>query len=837
MAAMLKKSIIFSKFFFISMTTWVSLEMAPAASFAQTQDQEKELFLLAQKSFEDGFYDIAMNFIDQLFKTYPDTTRGVEANLLLGQCYFFKSQYLKAYEIFQNLLKSTELKDATLFWLGETYLKGADYQQAEKQHQQLVEVYPNSIYTPQAYYSLGWNYFEQNKFEKAKESFLKMIKLFPTHELTEDAAFKLGECEYNLHLYPQTIQHYTNYLHDFPQSTRQAETYFYIAESYYYTEDFLTAIAYYAKTAEMSYDNKLILMGKVSMGWSYLKLGKFKLAQDHFDEALRFSEEKGILSDDVYLGQASVYTESKEYDKALKAYFQLIENFPKSQRLADGYLGVANIFYILKRYPDAIQRYQKIIDQFSTDLSRQEILEKAYFGLAWSYLKAGDIDLCVKSFESINEHTSNKTVKISALTQIGDAYQDVDQLEKAVEVYDRILNDYPDSPYTDYVQYRQGIALLKMDRIESATLSFQSLQANFPGSKYLSDIKYYLAVAYFKKGDWTTAHEQIEEFLSDSLLNHELEAEAYHIMALSLFNLNAYDEAIKTFQKILKNFPEESSMVKNAEIGIAKSFYKMGDIAEALKRFKMIMNTYPNSDVEQEAILWLAEHYLGASEFDTAIGYYSQFIEKFPGSEKINVVYYQVAEAYQAKEEYDQAVHFYKQIKSSADRLLYAKAELAIADIFSKELSPESAVETYQNIISISPEFARDAYVKIAEVYKKSKQYNPAIEAYKQALQSDKVSSQWQNVELQFHIADTYELASQPERALEEYLKIPYLYTNETSWIVKAYLRIGRIFEEEDNWEEAKSIYKKIIQFQTEESKFAQEHLDWINENIVEQKP
>src|SRR3989304_10125886 len=130
MAAMLKKSIIFSKFFFISMTTWVSLEMAPAMSFAQTQDQEKELFLLAQKSFEDGFYDIAINFIDQLFKTYPDTTRRVEANLLLGQCYFFKSQYLKAYEIFQNLLKSTELKDATLFWLGDTYLKGANSQQA-----------------------------------------------------------------------------------------------------------------------------------------------------------------------------------------------------------------------------------------------------------------------------------------------------------------------------------------------------------------------------------------------------------------------------------------------------------------------------------------------------------------------------------------------------------------------------------------------------------------------------------------------------------------------------------------------------------------------------------
>jgi len=42
-----------------------------------------------------------------------------------------------------------------------------------------------------------------------------------------------------------------------------------MAEAYYYLEDYLTAITYYAKTAEIAYDNKLILIAKVSLGWSY----------------------------------------------------------------------------------------------------------------------------------------------------------------------------------------------------------------------------------------------------------------------------------------------------------------------------------------------------------------------------------------------------------------------------------------------------------------------------------------------------------------------------------------------------------------------------------------
>ena len=87
-------------------------------------DKEQELFLVAEKAFEDGFYDVAIRYINQLLQEYPQTQKHVQANLLLGQCYFFKSQYLQAYDIFNNLLQYEELKDATLYWLGETYLKG-----------------------------------------------------------------------------------------------------------------------------------------------------------------------------------------------------------------------------------------------------------------------------------------------------------------------------------------------------------------------------------------------------------------------------------------------------------------------------------------------------------------------------------------------------------------------------------------------------------------------------------------------------------------------------------------------------------------------------------------
>lgn len=808
---------------------FISVNWSPLPAFAQEGD--RELFLVASKAYEDGFYDVAIRYIEQLLKDYPNTDKKIQAKLLLGQCYFFKSQYLKAYDIFNELLVYTEFKDATLFWLGETYLKGADYKQAERQYRELVSFYPTSLYTPQAYYSLGWIYFELNNYAQAKEIFQKLINDFPDHPLGEDTAFKIGECDFNSKNYEAAISYFKNFLERFPNTTRQAEVHFYIAESYYYQNNPLEAVTYYAKAADVAYDNKLILMAKVSLGWSYLKLEKYQLSEQHFQEAYDFAKSKGILTDDVLLGQANLYTETKEYEKALQAHDQLIQQFPNSQRIADAYLGKANLHYLTGQYPQAIQTYQSLIEKLKNDPLKKELLEKAYFGLAWSHLKSGDIDTSIKTFETIRTEASNNVVKISALTQIGDAYQDIGEFQKAIQVYDRVLEEYPNSPYTDYVQYRQGIALLKMDKIDAATLSFQSLQANFPNSKYLTDIKYYLAVAYFKKNDWAMASTYINEFILNLPKDNEFLAEAHYILALSFYNLEEYKKAEQVFEKIIKNFPQQRNMIQSADIFIAKCQYKTGDVKEALKKFKLLIHTYPQTEVAQDALLWLGDHYLEAGEYDAAISHYHEFIKEFPGSDKLELVYYELGQAYQARGEYDKAINILKQIQPFKDRVLYAKASLAIADIFSKELDPQSAIETYQNIIEGSPEFKRDAYVKIADVHKSTKQFSQAIEAYREALKAEKKHSKLKDVELQFQIGDTYELANQSETAIQEYLKIPYLYVNETVWIIKAYLRIARIFEDHEKWEEAVLTYKKVLQYETEERIFAQERLDWIKEN------
>ncbi len=797
------------------------------------QQSSTEIFLVAQKAFEDGFYDVAIRYINQLLTEHPDSEKRVEAKLLLGQCLFFKRQYLKAYEIFQNLLDEPKHKDATLFWLGETNLKGSDLEGAIQQYNQLINLFPQSTYTPQAYYSLGWVYYEKGDYVKSREKFSQLINNFPVHQLSEDAAFKLGETAYNLGEYEHTIQYFSKYIIKYPNSTRHPQAYFYIAESYYYLENYITAVTYYAKAEDIAYDNQLILMSRVSLGWGYLKLSKFSLAQQYFDSALSFSNEKNIRSDDVYLGQAHLFNEIKQYQKSLKSYNKLITNFPKSQRITEAYLGKANVLYTLGNYSKAIETYQKLIQIFlHPNLIPPDIIEKTYFGLAWSYLKNGNIDDSIKTFKQIQDQTKNRIVKISALTQIGDAYQDTQQYKKSIEIYDQILKKYPDSIYADYVQYRQGVALLKMKKLDSAILSLQSLLANYSESQYTKDAKYYLSLAYFKKGDWATAKEYSKDFLKIAPISNEFRAEAQYLLSLCQFRLHNYSKALESFKKVVKNYPQRSSILKNSEVYIGKSLNNLKKHQEAITQFMSIIQKYPNTQAAQDALMWLGDYYLEQANYDQAIATYSQFVKDFPGSNQIEIIYYELGQAYRGKGEYDKAVNVFTKVANFEDKEVYAKAKLAIADIFSRNLDPESALETYKKIITTSPEFQRDAYMKIAEVYLLNNEYTKAIENYTQSLQAKRGASKIKKSEVQFQIADVYELINQADRALEEYLKIPYLYPNDISWVIKSYLRSARLFEDRDQWKKAKTIYKKIMKYNTDEVKFVKERLEWIEKNI-----
>jgi TolA-binding protein len=794
-------------------------------SMAFAETNEEELFATAQRAFDDGFHDVAIRYLEEFLPKYYQSPKIAQARLLLGQCYFFKNDYPKALSLFKGLDNIPE-KDLLLFWRGETYLKLSDYSKAQDNYDELLNFFPESPYVPQALYSLGWSHFDQKQYEQARDVFQRLLDRFPKHPLAEDAFLKRAESTYNAGDYSSAIKEFNDYLSLYPHSAKASEVNLNIADAFYYMEDYTQALAYYEKVVKLSQNPQIVQTAYIGRVWCGIKKNMYESAQKWLKEALDLASIKGLSNEDLMLAQGNLFYEKGDNESAVTAFSQLIGQHPAGERRLEAYLGRANAFYALNKFSKAAEDFKFVLDH-RRENQDHELMEKAGLGLGWTFVKMGQVSDGIRAFQGVFAQASRTDVKVNALVQMADAYQDAGKLEESIDLYEDIIKTYASSPFIDYVQYRQAIALLKSDKTDTAAAAFEWLQKNYPSSKYSEDINYYLGIVNYKKGDWVSAAKSMEAFLKSLTHPSEFAPEANYILALSFLNLKQNEEALKTFQKILRLYPNDEDVAKNADIGIAKCQFELGQSKEALKRFKLIVYKYPKTNVEQEALLWLAQYAMKNSQYAEAIDSYTQILERFPDSAPADQINYELAQAYEMQGSLDQALVHYKAV-SSKDPALYSRVKLAIAGIFSREFDPSKALGAYQNIVSANPEYSRDAYLKMAQLYRNSQDYENEIATYEKAMKTEQGKASVTNAELLFNIGDAYEAAGGVEKALDYYLKVPAQYPQETAWVVKAYLRIATIFEDRKDWEGAKVTYRKIIQLKTDESKYAQERLDWL---------
>ena len=200
----------------------------------------------------------------------------------------------------------------------------------------------------------------------------------------------------------------------------------------------------------------------------------------------------------------------------------------------------------------------------------------------------------------------------------------------------------------DYVLYRQAIAFLKSGKSMPRFLILRIYRRIFPAVNISRTLIITWVLSVLRKGLGQRAL-TMGHYLKNLTRPSEFTPEANYILALSRLNLKQPEEALKVFQKILRLYPNEMDIAKNADIGIAKCQFEIGQYTQAIKRFKLIVYKYPKTDAEFEALLWLAQYYLKNADVDSAVEYYKSIIDEFPDSLEIDQIHYELGQAYEIR--------------------------------------------------------------------------------------------------------------------------------------------------------------------------------------------
>ncbi|MFA5411326.1 MAG: tetratricopeptide repeat protein [Candidatus Omnitrophota bacterium] len=807
------------------------LRPVTCAVYAQEPSKEEEALFVAQKAFEDGFYEVSLGLLERFLKNYPDSKKTAEATLLMGQCYFHQNKFLDALAKFEGLLNqpsARSLQDAVLYWIAEVHFKGNNFTKAASYYKKIIDDFPKSSYAPIAYYSIGWCLFQENDFPQAWEYFKTAEERFPKESFVQDASFKIIECLYNLKDYAALKEKAKEYLKNYPKDTaRVPYLYFYLGEADYYLNNFEEAIKGYSKALAGAQNEETRGLARLGLGWSYLKLKRFSLAETVLQEIKPDSLGKSG-GDALLLGKAKLMLEYKRYSEAQDLYSSLLNTTGDPLVMVQAYLGKADALYNYGEYKQAIAVYNEALGKISGSAPPRDLSDELHYGLAWAYLKEGQFKEAIDEFQKIAKHSEDKILKVSALCQIGDAYQDSGDYAKAQETYDSILKNYPDSFYADYVQYQLGACLLKNSNYEGAIMAFQSMKNRFPDSKLLDDASYALGLSYFQQENYAAAEEVFKKF-PEEFRESSLRPQVMYLWGTSLYNLGKFSEAIEVYKNVIRMYGDDTELAQKAEYEIADCYYQMGNEKEAMAKFKMLRSKYPASSLTPEIIWWLGEYYYRHNDLNLSRRYFLSLIKDFPRSSLIPNAYYALGSSYQEESKYEEAIANFKKVMELGRTDLAAQAAIAIADIYLKQDKIDLALKIYKETVGEYANLAGLIYPKIAEAYRSIGNFAEALDFYRKSLDIVPVREM---SNIQFKIAETIEAEGKLDEAIEEYLKVTYLYAENNALAVKALLRAASIYEGREDFQEAGKIYKRIAGMDVEEAKYARERIDWIKTHV-----
>ena len=817
--------LIFLTIFFIS----------PGLSYEDPK--ETELLFMAKKAYEDGFYEVSLGMLERFQKNYQDSSELAQAILLSGQCYFYQGRYQEALNIFESLLNrasSDDLRGALYFWMAEVHFKANNFEKAILLYQKLIDNFPQSPFVPAAYYSLGWSFSQTFRFNQAIEVFKTLIEKFPHEPQSKEAAFKLIECLYNLKDYSglksrikPVLKLYSN------DALHLSYLYFYLAESEYYLNNLDEAAKNYLKSAQVFKEPKIQVLARLGLGWSYLKLTKYKEAEDVLMDIKPDSLDKKSL-DILILGQAALMSATNRVYEAKKLYEQLINVSNDPLISLQAYLGKGDAHYNLAEYPQAIEAYKKELEKIDREgLSGNlpaELIDKLRYNLGLAYIKQGQIDSGMDVFKVAIGNNTNQPIKISLLFQAAQAYQEASEYLKAQEIYAKILKTYPDFSYADYAQYQLASLQLKRLDYDGAAGAFKVLLKKYPQSKLLADALYGLGSVYFQQANYKGSCEIFSKFRNE-FKDSRLSAQALYMLGTSFIGLGKINEALGTFMDILKLDSLGVELAQETEYEIADCYYRLGREDEAVSRFKLLRSKYPNSKFTPNIMWWLGRYYYQAKDLDLARRYLDSLTKDFPDSQFSAEAFYLLGSISSDENKFTQAADNFKMVIKYGASDLKDRAVVALADIYGREGKPEQALEQYNQIIKSNPDSASILLPRLAQIYYKIGNYAEAKTFYIRSLE---LAAPAQAGDLRFSLAETLEANSEQEAAIQQYLLAADLYTQNTQLLARSLLRAAKLYEDKESFKEALKIYKQIIEKSplTLEAGLAQERVDWIQKNV-----
>jgi len=372
-----------------------SLEKKYSVPAGKTAGFDELNVRLAEMYFERGKYEAAADHLETVLSMIKDKEESKPWMYKLGISYEKIGRWSDALRIWESYRKLYPFERVyeMRFRVGRAQLNIGNYEEARRELE-LVCNDTDNRWIDDAYFELGRLYFDTGEYEKVRKIYGKLMIEYPASKLVSDVVLSRGKNRYRLKDYRGAIEILTSFMKKFSSDKKLWEAAYITGMSYKELGNWQKAAHYLQRSIKEGSKDVLREEIRYWIGVSYWKLGELKWAEGYLSTLDRKKLDQQKV-DDLRFMLGSIYYEFGEYEKALSELEGLIYEGKADSQLI---YKAARCNEELGRLKEALSLYNRVVTE-----GGGRFLEES-------------------------------------LMHMGDIYRQLDEVEKAVDVYKRLAS-------------------------------------------------------------------------------------------------------------------------------------------------------------------------------------------------------------------------------------------------------------------------------------------------------------------------------------------------------------------------------------------------------------
>lgn len=470
--------------------------------------------------------------------------------------------------------ESPELEKTT-YELAEVAFSNEDFDWSVTLFSDLTASKPESKYRPLGLSGLGWSQYKRKKFADAAASFGRLVAEHPTHELAAEGAFqhgkslqdagqaveaaatyraafdRFGNSEFaqlagleaarllgkQMKL-PDADAIYDQLVKRFPQSKDLDRLLNEWATMHSVAENFARGDEVLRMLIQLTPNSDLVDNAKYSLAESELVNGKLAAAKTQFIELVGNSKSDPQVQQDALFQLVSIESNQKRWDDARKFCRELLERFPDSSHRWETLFRAAEADFQTDKFQPAVDLLTKLKDaRNQPELKSEKWFPGVFVMLAESNFRLKQYDAVAATATEFRQWS-------------------------------------PESPLLHEVDDALGRSLIAQAKFPEAREAFSRVTKDAAGRRTATAAKcqFYIAESYFIQAN-AERDEALKKTLFDRALQEYFKVEALYKFpewqapaafeaAVCYEKLNQWKEAVKTYDGLIKDYPQSESAAK-----------------------------------------------------------------------------------------------------------------------------------------------------------------------------------------------------------------------------------------------------------------------------------